>query len=138
MYESVLPHFEALTTNAQQTDIEKSESELSDHTSSVPSIPDITQSNSVRYVDRHIQLSHLCIDHNESDCDGCSPPAATGNEQRSHFTSIVSDNRMEIFTSNSETQVTTPSTAEETYTLMNPARTLTLSLSAGWEEQQQN
>ena len=138
MYESVLPHFDALIANTQQTNVEKSETELSDHTSSAPSTPDITQSNSVRYVDHPIQLSHLCIDKNESDCDDCSPPAATGNEQRSHLRSIVTDNQMGMFTSNSEKQVTTPSTAEESYTFMNPAGTLTLSLSAGWEEQQLN
>ena len=138
MYESVLPQFEALTTNARQSNIEKSETEFSDHTSSAPSTPDSNQSNSVRYVDHHIQLSHLCIDQNESDCDGCSPPAATRNEQRTHLTSVVVDNQMEMFTSNSETQATTPSTVEDTYTLMNPAGTLTLSLSAGWEEQQRN
>ena len=138
MYESVLPQFEALTTNAHQSNIEKSETELSDHTSSTPSTPDVTQSNSVRYVNHHIQLSHLCIDQNESDCDGCSPSVATGNEQRAHLTRVVADNRMEMFTSNSETQIITPSTVEETYTLMSPAGTLTLSLSADWEEQQRN
>ena len=138
MYESVLPHFEALTANTQQTNIEKSETELSDHTSSAPSTPDITQSNSVRYVDHPIQLSHLCIDQMVTDCDDCSQPAATENEQSTHLKSVVTDNQMEMFTFNSEAQVTTPSTAEETYTLMNPAGTLTLSLSAGWEERQRN
>ena len=63
---------------------------------------------------------------------------ATGNEQRAHLTRVVTDNRMEMFTSNSETQIITPSTVEETYTLMSPAGTLTLSLSADWEEQQRN
>ena len=138
MYESVLPHFEALAANTQQTNNKQSEAEFSDHTSSAPSTSDISQSNSVRYVEHPIQLSHLCVDQNESDCDGCSPPAATGNEHGTHLGKVVVDNQMEMFTSNSETQVTIPSTAEETYTLMSPADTLTLSLSAGWEEQQQN
>ena len=138
MYESVLPHLEALTANTQQTNNKRSEAELSDHTSSTLSTSDITQSNSVRYVDHPIQLSHLCVDQNESDCDGCSPPAATENEHGTHLRRVVIDNQMEMFTSNSETQVTIPSTAEETYTLMSPAGTLTLSLNAGWEEQQQN
>ena len=130
MYESVFPNFEALTAIAQQTDMQKSETELSDHISSVPSTPDIIQSNSARYVDHPIQLSHLSTDQNESESNGGSQSQMTGNKQITHLTSSVADNRRETVCK------TKASTTEETYTLMRSAGTLALSLSADWEEQQ--
>ena len=142
MYESVLPHFETLTVNTQQTNFEKSETELSDHASSIQSTTDSNHSTPIRYVDHPIQLSQL---HTESDRNFTDDPPlilpiqAAENEQSAHPASvaIASDNRKEIFTSSSETKITIDSTAEEAYTLMNPVGTLTLSLSAGWDEQQQ-
>ena len=130
VYESVLTHFEALTANTQQTNYEKSKTatELSDHNiPSMQSTPGTTHSAPVRYVDHPIQMSKI---HLENDCnDGSiSPIPAAENEQTTHLASIVPDNR--------STEVTINSTAEETYTLMNPAGALTLS--AGWKEQEQN
>ena len=121
VYESVFPHFETVTANTQQNNIEPPETESSDHTFSAPSTPDTTQSNSARYVDNPLQLSDHCID---------SPSTVTATESE-QFTSVVSDNQKAMFTSNhSETQVTInyAAASEETYTVMNPAGTLTLSL----------
>ena len=140
MYESVLPHFEALNANAQQTNFEKSETELSDRASSIQSTADSNHSTPVRYVDHPIQLSQLHTESDRNFTDGPSlilPIQAAENEQSAHAASVGSDNRKEISTSSSEKKITIDSTAEEAYTLMNPAGTLILSLSAGWEEQQQ-
>lgn len=130
VYESVLTHFEALTANTQQTNYEKSETatELSNHNIfSMQSIPDTTHSAPVRYVDRPVQMSKIHLENNRND-GSTSPIQATENEQITHLANIVLDNR--------STEVTINSAAEETYTLMNPAGTVTLS--AGWKEQEQN